>query len=100
MGTPPTPFDHRWVGAVLLCLAMSSATAENLRLNPVSRAVVEARLGEYGGSNGKREATLKRMFGDAGCGERVSEQPVRGSRVPNLICMLPGSSGRFILVGA
>jgi hypothetical protein len=87
-------------GTVLLCLSMSVAAADSLRFSPVSRSVVEARLGEYGGSNGEREATLKRLFVEAGCGEHLSEQPVRGSKAPNLICAYPGTSGKVIIVGA
>lgn len=85
------------IGAVLLSLSISSAAADTLRLSPVSRVVVEARLGQYRGSNSEREATLKRMFVEAGCGEHLSEQPVRRSRAPNLICVRPG---RVIIVGA
>ena len=88
------------IGAVLLSVSASSAENETLRLNPVSRVVVEARLGQYRGSNSEREATLKRLFVEAGCGEHLSEQRVSGSRAPNLICVRPGSSGRVIIVGA
>jgi putative aminopeptidase FrvX len=77
---------------------MSSA-ARDLRFSLVPRADVEARLGEYGGANRDRQATLKRLFDDAGCGEHLAEQRVR-SRPPNLICVLPGSSDRLIIVGA
>lgn len=88
-------------GAVLLSLWMASSTAaETLRLSPVSRAVVEARLGQYSGTNRQRQATLKRMFIEAGCSEHLSEQPVKPSKAPNLICVRPGNSGRVIIVGA
>ena len=40
------------------------------------------------------------MFVDAGCGEHVSEQPVKFSKAPNVICVLPGTSDRVIIVGA
>ena len=88
------------IGTALLSLSMSSAAAETLRFSPVSRVVVDARLGEYRGTDSEREATLKRMFAEAGCGEHLSEQPVRRSKVPNLICVLRGNSGRTIIVGA
>jgi putative aminopeptidase FrvX len=82
---------HSWIGA----------TAENLRYNPVSREVVEARLGKYPGNNKQREATLKQMFAEAGCDDQhISEQPVKGSKLPNVICFLPGSSDKVIIVGA
>lgn len=86
--------------AVVLSLCMAaSAAAETLRLSPVARAVVEERLGQYGGTNIERQATLKRLFIEAGCRE-LSEQPVRRSKAPNLICMHPGTTGRTIIVGA
>jgi putative aminopeptidase FrvX len=40
------------------------------------------------------------MFADAGCGEHLSDQPVRHSKAPNVICVLPGSTERVIIVGA
>jgi len=88
------------LAAVLLCLSIGGVAADSLRLSPVSRGIVETRLGQYSGSNAEREATLKRMFVEAGCGEHLSEQPVRGSKAPNLICVHPGTSGKVIIVGA
>ncbi|PYX69485.1 MAG: hypothetical protein DMG72_20775 [Acidobacteria bacterium] len=82
---------HSWIGA----------TAENLRYSPVSRDVVETRLVKYAGNNKQREATLKQMFAEAGCDDQhLSEQPVKGSKLPNVICLLPGSSDKVIIVGA
>jgi putative aminopeptidase FrvX len=84
-------FLHSWI----------ATAAENLRYNLVSREVVEARLRKYIGSNKQREATLKQMFAEAGCDDQhVSEQPVKGSKLPNVICILPGSSDKVIIVGA
>jgi hypothetical protein len=86
---------------VLLLLVDIHARAESFRYNPVSREVVEARLGKYAGSNKQREITLKQMFSEAGCDEQhLSEQPVKGSKQPNVICLLPGSSDKVIIVGA
>jgi len=76
-------------------------SAETLRFNPVSRAVVETRLGKYNGNDNQREASLKQMFVEAGCDDQhLSEQPVKGSKLPNVICVWPGSSDRVIIVGA
>lgn len=72
-----------------------------LQFGIVMRSVVETRLREFGGDNKQREATLKRQFADAGCDEsHLSEQAVKGSKLPNLICILPGNSGRVVIVGA
>jgi hypothetical protein len=84
---------------VLLSLSVNSAAEQTLRFGLVPREKVEERLGQYHGANIERETTLKKLFAEAGCGEHLSEQPVR-FRPPNLICYLPGSSDRFIIVGA
>jgi len=85
---------------MLLCL-FGRITAEDVRYNTVSRETVEARLGRYAGNNKQREATLKQMLSEAGCDDQhLSEQPVKGSRLPNVICVLPGSSDQVIIVGA
>jgi Iap family predicted aminopeptidase len=67
----------------------------------VSRRVIKARLYQYSGDNMARETTLKRLFREAGCDHRhLNEQPVKDSKIPNVICMLPGTSSRFVIVGA
>ncbi|HEX9119866.1 MAG TPA: M28 family peptidase [Terriglobales bacterium] len=56
---------------------------------------------KYAGNDQQREATLKQMFAEAGCdGQQLAEQPVKGSKLPNVICALPGSTDRTIIVGA
>lgn len=86
---------------LLLLLSWRVATAETLRFNPVSRAVVETRLGKYAGNDSQREATLKQMFVETGCDDQhLSEQRVKGSKLPNVICVQPGSSDKVIIVGA
>jgi Zn-dependent M28 family amino/carboxypeptidase len=87
--------------ALTVLLLIAITTAETVRFNLVSREMVEARLKKYGGDNKQREATLKQIFTEAGCeGQRLSEQSVKGSKQPNVICVLPGSSGKVIIVGA
>jgi len=75
--------------------------AASVRYSPASRQVVEERLGKYAGDNKQREATLKQMFADVGCDDQhLSEQSVKGSKLPNIVCLLPGTSDKVILVGA
>lgn len=82
----------------LLC---STAAGETLRLRTIPNEVIQARLGKFAGKNEQRRETLKNMFQEAGCKDRyLSDQPVTGSKLPNLICILPGSSGETIIVGA
>src|SRR5580765_5613641 len=93
--------SHAVTVCFVLLLAGINAPTESFRYNPVSREVVEARLGKYAGSNKQREITLKQMFSEAGCDDQhLSEQPVKGSKQPNVICLLPGTSDKVIIVGA
>ena len=87
--------------AIVLLLPGIGPSADGARYNPVARQVVEARLRRVGGDDGQREATLSKMFAEAGCDDQhVSAQAVKGSRLPNVICLLPGSSTKVIIVGA
>ena len=87
--------------AVLLIQYPVGVSAENDRFNPVSREVIETRLKQYGGSNTQREATLRRLFNESGCdNQHLSEQIVKGSKLPNVMCTLPGTSDNVIIIGA
>jgi len=94
--------SRRATAAIVLVLySWTGATAEDVRYDPVSREVIGARLGKYTGNNKQRETTLKQMFAEAGCdAQHISEQTVKGSKLPNIICLLPGSSDPVIIVGA
>lgn len=94
-----------WVlfsSAIGLFLAVSLVNpAESVRYSLVSREVVESRLKKYAGNDKQREETLKQMFAEAGCDDRhLTEQVVKGSKMPNVICVLPGSSEKVIIIGA
>src|SRR5690348_8160208 len=84
---------------VFLVFCSVAASGESLRYGVVLREIVESRLARYGGDNKEREATLKQMFAEAGCDDQhLSEQLVKGSKLPNVICTLPGSADRVIIV--
>lgn len=102
MAQPTLHLKFCTIAAVILGLYSGTGVAsENIQCRPVAREVVEARLRRYAGDNKQREASLKQMFVEAGCeGKHISEQPVKGSKLPNVICLLPGSSDRVIIVGA
>lgn len=86
------------LAVLLLCIVARSL---DVRYQAVPRQIVETRLGKYAGNDKQREMTLKEMFAGAGCdGQSISEQPVKGSKLSNVICTLPGNSGRAIIVGA
>ena len=68
--------------AFLLCTS-DDATSDSIRYKPVSRDVIEARLQKYAGNDERREAALKQLFAEVGCEEQhLSEQPVKGSKLP------------------
>lgn len=81
--------------------AVPSPANDKLRYSLLPRSAIEARLGDYKGDDAKREAALKREFSDAGCdAEHLAEQRVKGTKLPNVICTLPGQTDEMIIVGA
>lgn len=100
MASNRAPITGLLSAAALFALAPRSAGAETIRVRLVEREAVEARLREYAGTNLERGARLARMFRDAGCAEHLSEQRVKHSKPPNVICVLPGTGDRVILIGA
>jgi Zn-dependent M28 family amino/carboxypeptidase len=87
--------------AALALLLISPRSDEDPGYNLASRELVQARLAEYGGDNSRREATLRKIFGEAGCdGRHLSEQPVPAWEQPNILCILPGKSDKIVVVGA
>lgn len=80
---------------------VASRPTQAVRFVPISRDVIEARLQQFETTNAKRKTRLARIFQEAGCtGERYREVPVKGSKLPNLVCTLPGETETVILVGA
>lgn len=88
--------------AILLSFAFSFAdAAQSVSYNTDSQDVIEARLKKYAGGDEQREQTLKQMFAQSGCdSQHLTEQAVKGSKLPNVICVLPGKSEKVIIVGA
>jgi hypothetical protein len=85
--------------AVVLFCALA-ATAQ-VQFDPVSRDVIQQRLQAFTTKNNTREPALRKLFEDAGCtGDNLTEQPVKGSRAPNLVCEHAGTTPRTIIVGA
>ena len=86
---------------LLVCVFVVASSAQQVHYNPVPRETIESRLNQYGGKDSQREATLKSMFAEVGCDDQhLSEQRVKGSKLPNVICILPGTSDKVIIVGA
>ncbi|HVN06670.1 MAG TPA: M28 family peptidase, partial [Bryobacteraceae bacterium] len=88
-------------GSLLLIFSSLFLRAESITLHPVPKEVVMARLRQAASHNRDREATLKKLFEDAGCrNEWIAEQPVKHLKIPNVICTWPGSTDARILVSA
>lgn len=98
-----TSFSRRcWLcGGLLTMLSAAKLSAQEITFAPVGRSVIEARLQQFANDNKERQAMLQRIFTEAGCrDERLTEQPVKGAKVPNVICTLPGTTDARIIVGA
>jgi hypothetical protein len=85
------------IGAAVAC----ATPVTQLRFGVVNPPIVEQRLKSYKESDSDREAIVKSLFQSAGCSEgRLIEQTVNGSKLPNVICTLPGRTDSVIVVGA
>ncbi|MBK9166802.1 MAG: M28 family peptidase [Bryobacterales bacterium] len=84
----------------LLFLLSASLAAQDVRFVPQSRESIERRLDALAVTNSERAATMRKLFHEAGCGERLSDAPVRGAKLPNVVCDLPGERSDTIVVGA
>jgi Iap family predicted aminopeptidase len=82
---------------LLIALAVS-AWAQNISFDPMSEDVIERRVRAFTPRNATREAALKSLFEEVGCA--TEEQPVKGTKEPNLICTQPGQTAPVIVVGA
>ncbi len=86
---------------LLLTLAVHSLLAVDLVVGTIAPEVVEQRFARLQPKNSDRADVLRAIFGQAGCGpERWTEQAVKRSKLPNLICTLPGTSDRRVVISA
>src|SRR6266496_275794 len=92
--------DFVCVIIVLFSLPGLLCAQAGLKYVSVKRELVEERLRSFSKDDTERESILKNMFGEAGCGEHISEYPVKHVKQPDLACVLPGENERTIIVGA
>ncbi|MGH9356749.1 MAG: M28 family metallopeptidase [Terriglobia bacterium] len=99
---------HKDSAAVLSLLAVfmlssvpgSAAGGVTLHAAQLRRSVIEQRVENPPRANADREIALRAMFKASGCGgAEISEQIVRRSDPPNLICTMAGASPALIIVG-
>ena len=90
----------RVISVALFALLLALGQPVSIQFATVPKAEIERRLRDVEDSNVKREQKLRVLFESAGCaGERVTEQPVKHAKAPNVICTLPGQSDSTIVVG-
>jgi len=82
-----------------LCLPLAGG-AQSLTFGRLPISLIEQRLQRLAKDNAERGTILHTLFSEAGCREHLTLQQVRGSRVPNVICILPGTDDQWIVVGA
>ena len=71
-----------------------------IQYNTLAPDQINRRLGDFKDTNSAREQELHHLFEEAGCtGDHLTEQPVKHSRNPNVICSLPGQLDGQIIVG-
>ena len=86
--------------ALLLLLMGIELAAQNVRFAVIDPAVIAERFHRLGTVNTERADVIRSLFADAGCGASLSKQEVKHSKLPNLICTLPGSSEQRVVVTA
>jgi Zn-dependent M28 family amino/carboxypeptidase len=86
----------------ILALLLAAAAGRAQRASDLLPAeIIQGRLARIHSKNSDRAQELRQMFGEAGCDDRhYSQENIQSSALPNLICTLPGSSRRIIVVGA
>jgi hypothetical protein len=84
-----------------LLLAAVHLGGQQIHFTPIDRRVVHDRFSTLPLKNGDRASVLRELFAAARCdGDRYREQTVKGSKLPNLVCTLPGSSDETVIVSA
>ncbi len=87
----------RYIGAVVLGLTTSLQAQIRFKQLPVEK--IQERLSQAKDKDSDREQTLKQMLSEAGCKD-LAEQKVKWQKLPNVVCTLPGTTDRVIVVGA
>jgi hypothetical protein len=89
-----------YAGATIWLALAGSAPGEKVVFETWEKFAIEANLRKVVPDNAAREKTLHDLFEQVGCSsDRLAEQKIKGSKVPNLVCTLAGGE-RVIVVGA
>src|ERR1700734_2639660 len=85
-----------WISCLLLLASVLLARASDLKYLLLTQDAVMERLKDAPVKNNDRVLELEKMFRQAGC--EPTEQPVKGLRQPNVLCVLPGATNSIIVV--
>jgi hypothetical protein len=95
----------RDVSRLFVCVLVAAAALPGqpvtIRYETLPQDDIARRLGDFKNTNSEREQELHALFEEVGCkAENLTEQAVKHSRDPNVICILPGQTESRIIVGA
>src|SRR5258708_4762134 len=85
---------------LLACSLLTTSANCQISYSKLQRDLIEARLQRVPSENKDRKNELQIMFKEAGCEEGLTEQQVKGSKLPNVICTIAGEENTQIIVGA
>ncbi len=84
---------------VCICIALTASGA-TIHYDTLPSALIERRLSSFRDTNIDLERTLRDLFTEAGCVDlKLTEQAVKHSKTPNLICILEGKLESAIIAG-
>jgi hypothetical protein len=84
---------------LLIFFAFNAIAADEPRILPPDK--IQDRFSLLRTKNEDRAQELRQLFTEAGCDSKnYSEGKILSSKLPNLICVLPGSTKRTVIVGA
>ena len=87
--------------ALFLLLFVCAGHAEQIKFVTLKKEKIETRLKMASPKNEERGVIFRQLLTDAGCEpNRIIDQPVKGSKYPNIICTVPGENPETIVVGA
>lgn len=85
---------------LVLLLIVTGLPAETLHFTTLASAIIRERLERIPAKTKDRGARIRELFETVGCGKDLTEQPVKHSKAPNVVCTLPGEAPATVVVGA
>jgi Zn-dependent M28 family amino/carboxypeptidase len=86
-------------GTLVLALALPGQNVA-IHYDTVPADQIKRRLADFKNTNSAREQELRALFEEVGCtAANLSEQAVKHSKDPNVVCTLPGQTESQIIVG-